>query len=97
MKNIIKDESAVSYLVLVGVILTIIVSGIAYNFTSDFVDMMLNSINGYAGTPLENQMDASSIEGGNFLLMLFKMILMPTLLVIMYFAWVMAQKPVKQW
>jgi len=97
MRNLITDNSAVAYLLLVGVGLTIIVTGITYNFVSDFVDYIITAINGYANTPLANQMDADSIEGGSLLLMLFKFILIPTLFVIAYFAWTMSQKPVKQW
>lgn len=97
MKNLIEDNSAVAYLLLVGVGLTIIVTGIAFSFISDFVDFMLSGINGYAGTPLANQMDADSIQGGDMLIVLFKMILVPSFFVIMYFAFVMAQKPVKSW
>jgi hypothetical protein len=97
MKSLIKDESAVSYLLLVGLALTIIISGIAYSFTSDFVDTMMSGINGYAGTPLENQMDSDSVTGGNFLMALFKFFLIPVLFVIVYFAMVMSQKPEKNW
>lgn len=77
--------------------MTIIVVGIAYNFTSDFVDFILGGINDYEGTPLANQMDADSIQGAGFLMVVFKMILVPSLFVIMYFAWVMAQRPLRPW
>jgi len=97
MKNLLKDERAVAYLLLVGVGLTIVVTGITYNFVSDFVDAVLASINSYEGTPLADQMDADTVEGGNFLMALFKMFLIPALFMIMYFAWTMAQKPVRPW
>lgn len=96
MKNIIKDESGVAYLLLVGLGLTIIITGIAFNFISDFVDFTIAATS-YSGTPLANQMDQASIDGGYFLLTLFKMILVPSLFIILYFCWSMAQKPVRNW
>jgi uncharacterized protein (UPF0333 family) len=97
MKNLINDNRAVAYLLLVGVGLTIITVGIAYSFISDFVDVILSSINNYSGTPLANQMDVDSISTGNLLLALFKLILIPALLVIIYFAFTMSQKQQKSW
>jgi len=97
MKNIIKDENAVAYLVLVGIILTLIVSGVCFNFTSDFVDFWIASINGYEGTPLANQIDQDTIDGGDFLMTIFKFCLIPILFCIMYFSWVMGMKPVRSW
>ena len=96
MKSILKDESGVAYLLLIGVGLTIIITGMSYSLISDFVDTMIVATS-YAGTPLANQMDADSVEGGNMLLVVFKMILMPILLCIMYFALVMSQKPERSW
>jgi hypothetical protein len=93
MKNLIKDESAVAYLLLVGLFLTLIVVGIAYMFISDFVDFILNGINGFAGTPLAGQLDQSSIDTGNLLLVLFKFCLIYFLFIIIYWVWTMAQKP----
>lgn len=95
MKNLIKDESAVSYLLLVGFGFTIVIVGIAYMFTSDFVDYILAAINNYEGTPLEGQMDSSSIEGGNFLIVLFKLFLIPALLILSFWVWSMSQRPFK--
>ena len=92
MKNIIKDTSAVSYLLLVSMGVSIIISGIFYNVTSDVVDLILESINNYAGTPLEGVMDSSSIETGNILLVAFKFVLIPTLVAIVYFCFVMSQR-----
>ena len=97
MKNILKNQDAVAYLLLVGVGLTIIITGITYSFVSDFIDMILASINNYEGTQLANQMPASAVEGGDFLMAIFKTSLVPILLIIAYFAWQMSQKPVRQW
>ncbi len=97
MKNLIKDESAVAYLLLVGVGLTIIVTGITFSFVSDFVDTVLGAINSYRGTPLEGAMDADSISTGNELLLVFKLSLMPVLIVIIYFTLSMSQKIQKDW
>jgi len=97
MRNLITENSGVAYTLLVGVGLTIIVTGITYSFVSDFIDLILASINNYTGTPLANQMPASAVEGGDFLMAIFKMCLVPILLIIAYFAFSMSQKPVKQW
>jgi hypothetical protein len=97
MKNLIKDETAVAYLLLVGVGLTLIVTGLCFSFVSDFVDTVLGAINSYNGTPLAGQMDSSSIDTGNMLLMAFKLVLVPSLFCIMFFAYVMAQKPQQPW
>ena len=96
MKNLINDNSAVAYLLLVGLGLSLVVIGIAYAFISDMTDALINGINlGYSGTPMETSMDAESIEGGFFLLTLFRMILIPAFLVLIYWIWTMAQKPVR--
>ena len=95
MKNLINDNSAVAYLLLVGLGLTLIVTGITYSFVSDFIDFVLSAINNYSGTPLANQMPASATEGGNFLIAIFKMCLVPILFIIMYWIFTMSMKPVK--
>jgi len=97
MKNLWKSESAVAYLLLVGIGLTIVVTGITYSVVSDFVDYILVSINGYSGTPLANNLSTDSIETGNLLLMAFKFSLMPSLIAIIYFGLSMALKPNKEW
>lgn len=97
MKSLIKDESAVAYLLLIGVGLTIIVVGITYNITSDFVDYIISSINGYSGTPLANSMSADSIDTGNLLLMAFKLVLIPALIAIIYWSYTLSQKQQKNW
>lgn len=97
MKSLIKNESAVAYLLLVGLGLTIVIVGIAFGFIMDFVDYTLAAINGFEGTPMADQMDEDSIEGGHFLYTLLKFILIPGLLVLVYWIWQLAQKPVKPW
>lgn len=94
MKNLIKNESAVAY-VLLFMGLAIIVTGIFFSFISDGVDAIIGAINGYAGTPLQGAMDANSIETGDMLLMVFKLALLPSLVVIIYWAFNYATKPVK--
>lgn len=96
MKSLTKDNSAVSYLLLVGVGLTIVVVGIVYSIVSDFVDVMINATS-YTGTPLANMMDTDTVYGAGLLLTLFKYILMPVLLVLIYWAIVMSQKPEREW
>ncbi len=87
----------VSYLLLVGLGLTLIVSGITYNIVSDIVDLALNAfISVYANIP-DASMDSASIEGGNMILMVFKFCLMPILVILCYFLLTMAQKPIRQW
>lgn len=97
MKNLINDNSAVAYLLLIGVGLTIVVTGICYSFVSDFTDYILLAINGYSGTPLANQQDTDSITMGNMLLGVFKLSLVPSLIAIIYFAFTMSQKMQKNW
>lgn len=98
MKSLVNDNSAIAYMLLVGVGLTIVVVGIAYSFISDFVDAFLSAvITGYVGTPMEDVMDSDSIEGGDFLLMLFKLSLIPSLIALMYWAWNMSMKQEKNY
>lgn len=97
MKSLIKNTDAVSYLLLVGLGLSIVVSGIAFNFISDFVDTCISFSNTVWSGNLQAQMDADSINTGNFLLMAFKFCLIPILFVLMYFQYSMAQKPVRPW
>ena len=83
----------VAYLILIfGLI--IIVTGITFSVTSDFVDSMLAATT-YANTPLAGAMDADSIQTGDLLLVLFKYILIVILIALAYWMWVMSQKPVK--
>jgi hypothetical protein len=97
MKNIIKNTDAVAYLLIVGLGLTIIISGICYNVTSDIVDTALSSISlGYSNMP-DATMDADTIEGGNMVLMTFKFCLMPILIIITYFCVNMSTKPLRPW
>ncbi len=89
-----------SYL-LIQFVLILIVVGVAYSFVSDTKDYLINAIGGadnpYANTPLQGQMDQDSIDGGYFLLVLFKMFLIPALFVLMYWCYNYAQKPVREW
>lgn len=97
MKSLIKNTDAVAYLLLVGLGLSIVVSAICFNFISDFVDIVLYTTGRtYANMPLA-QMDADSIQTGNLLFMCFKFCLIPVMFVLIYFCFVMAQKPVKSW
>lgn len=64
---------------------------------SDLTDYILSSINSYQGTPLAGQLDQSSIETGDLLLTLFKFILIPALILVIYWSFVMAQKPNRPW
>ncbi len=97
MKNIIKNTDAVSYLLIVGLGLTIIISGICYNVTSDIVDTSLSALStGFSNMP-DATMDADTIEGGNMVLMAFKYSLMPILIVVAYFCVNMSTKPVRPW
>ncbi len=96
MKSLIRDNNAVSYLLLIGVGLTIIVVGIVYSVVSDFVDTMIAATT-YDNTPLANMMDTDTIYGAGLLLTLFKYCLMFILVILMYWAFVMSQKPEREW
>lgn len=85
----------VAYLLLIGFVLSILVVGASYMASSDFVDLLLSAINSYNGTQLQGQMDSDSIQTGNFLMMLLKYILIPSLFVLIYWILVMSQKPVR--
>jgi len=76
--------------------LIIIVSGLTYSVSSDFVDTILISLNSGYSQDSRFSLDADSVYGGNLLLTLFKFILMPILFVIMYWVFQYAQKPNRQ-
>lgn len=86
----------VSYLLII-VGLSLIVGGITYNFTSDIVDISLSSLSTVYSTDSKFTMDADSIESGNMLLILFKFCLIPILICLAYFSWVISQKPERAW
>ena len=86
----------VSYLLIVLGI-SIIVSGITYNITSDLVDSFVSALSITFSHDSKFTMDQDSIDTGNLLMTLFKYCLIPILFVLGYFAWTMAQKPVRPW
>lgn len=96
MKNLIKDEKAVAYLLIVVVGLVLFVLGLAYAFFSD-LEQNIEEMDIYAGTPLENSMTADDTETLGLLKVPFKFFLMIALIVIVYFVWVMSQKPERGW
>jgi hypothetical protein len=95
MKSLKNDESGVSYL-LIQMALIIVVVGIVYSIVMDFTQTMTVATS-YIGTPLENVMDSDSRIGADTLFTLLSYILMPILLVLIYWEIVMSQRPQKDW
>jgi len=92
-KNIIKEESGVAYLLLIGIFLYIVVLGIYYQFMVDFMYFSLNAINiAFSANPIFI-MDADSIYTGNLLIALLVYFLIPALPLLAYWVLNKSQKP----
>jgi hypothetical protein len=93
MKSLIKDDSAVAYLLLVLVGFYLVIVGITYNFLTDFVILVLSVASTGYSHDSRFTMDTDGVYGLNVLISLLIYSLIPLLVMRVYYTWNKAQKP----
>lgn len=84
----------VSFLIFKVIIVGIIILGVFYSFASDYVDWFIPS---YSTGPLSGYNTVESDWGFDVLIFLFKWVLIPSLSGLMFYTYIMAQKPERPW
>lgn len=84
----------VSYLIFKIIIIGILIIGIFYSFASDVIDYFVPL---FSTGPLAAYRTSDTIWGFDVVMTLFKFVLIPVLVGLIYFTIQMAQKPEKPW
>lgn len=77
--------------------LSLIASGICYNFTSDAVDLSISTISSGYANDIRFSLDSDGVSTGNLLMAIFKFSLVPVLISLIFFSYTMSQKVQKSW
>jgi hypothetical protein len=84
----------VAYLIFRVIILGIIILGIFYSFASDLIDFFIPI---YSASPLHGYNTPDTDWGFDTLIFMLKYILVPAFFGLMFYTYIMAQKPEQPW